>query len=122
MVTKFQNQFTPARLITLTAISAAVVGFILWMQFSIGVKGAPAAPTRDEWATYRFEAILSVIGVIIADAIIIWLTIRHHRQKEREQPVRTIDVADPKLNPARAGTLPADVATSTTPTTARPAS
>lgn len=78
------NQFTLKRMIWIGLASVITIAWMIYLQAEKTPFGAPPAPSKEAWSEYWPQAILSILIVVVVDAVVIALTMsRARRLKER---------------------------------------
>ena len=74
------KQFTPMRMIGIGIVSLITIAWMIYLQAEKTPFGAPPAPSKDAWSEYWPQAIVSVLIVIVVDAVVIALTMKRSRR------------------------------------------
>ena len=104
---RFQNQFTPLRMILLVLISVGMVWLVWWMQVEYPPRDPAAVgpPAPVDWSPYTALAWLCVAGVVIIDIItVVWVMRRAkeltHEEKRPFGPTQKAAEAKTEMAPS----------------------
>ena len=86
---RYEGQFTWQRLVLLAVSSAAVIGWMIWLQLNRAPRTAagtpPPVPTADQWAPYGAEVFITIAVVVVSAVVATLLTLRRTRMLPEQE-------------------------------------
>ena len=86
---RYEGQFTWQRLLLVAVSSAAVIGWMIWLQLERPPRTAagtpPPVPTPDQWAPFSTAVWVTIVVVVASAVLCTLLTLRRTRKLPEEE-------------------------------------